>query len=176
MNNSSIVLAGGCFWCLDAVYRHIHGVKDVISGYAGGNTAYPGYYDVVSGITGHAESVQVMFDSTIIDEKSILDVFWSIHDPTSLNRQGADVGTQYRSAIFYTDDSQRQRAEASMQKAQAVWDNAIVTEITQLEKFYPAEPEHQNYFENHPERAYCVVVINPKLSTLRQKFEYLLKD
>lgn len=171
----SIVLAGGCFWCLDAVYRQIKGVTEVISGYAGGNTPNPDYYQVVDGRTGHAESVKVIFDESTVSENDILTIFWSIHDPTSLNQQGADVGTQYRSAIFYVDDEQKKIVEESLRKAKEVWGGRIVTEVSPLEAFYPAEEEHQDYFNRNPERAYCQVVINPKLDKFRANFARLLK-
>lgn len=174
MSSHNIVLAGGCFWCLDAAYRQVRGVTEVVSGYSGGSTEEPTYYDVINGDTGHAESVSISYDPEIVNEESLLDIFWTIHDPTTPNRQGADVGTQYRSAIFYADEEQRKRAEASREKAQQLWKNPIVTEITPLSVFYPAEDEHQDFFSKHPEKGYCMVVINPKLDKLRHSFADLL--
>lgn len=172
----SIVLGGGCFWCLDAAYRLIKGVTKVTSGYAGGFTDNPNYYQVASGASGHAEVVKVEFMPEMIKLLDILDIFWAIHDPTSLNRQGNDTGTQYRSAVFYTDKDQKKIIDQSLQGAKEIWDNKIVTEIQPLVKFYPAEAEHQDYFINHPEQAYCKVIINPKLKKLRQKFSSLLNS
>lgn len=171
----SIVLGGGCFWCLDASYQLINGVTSVVSGYAGGSKADAEYYTVSSGNTGHAEVVQVTFDTAIIALLDILDIFWAIHDPTTPNRQGHDVGSQYRSVIFYANDQQHSVAEESVKQAQKLWDNPIVTQLLPLEAFYPAEDYHQNYFENHPEQAYCQMVINPKLTKLRQKFSTRLR-
>lgn len=166
----SIVLGGGCFWCLEAAYQMIRGVTAVTSGYAGGSEPNPSYYDVSCGKTSHAEVVQVEFDPAIISLTDILDIFWAIHDPTTLNRQGNDRGPQYRSMILVEGDEQRRVAEASKQSVAKLWPNPIVTEIKPLEAFYEAEPEHRNYFQNHPERAYCQIIINPKLEKLRQKF------
>lgn len=170
----SIVLGGGCFWCLDAGYRLIEGVTEVVSGYAGGHTKDPHYYAVASGDTGHAEVVKVTFDPSKISAEDILDIFWAMHDPTTLNRQGADEGSQYRSAIYYTDAAQEAIVAASLKEVAKLWDDPIVTEVKKLEVFYPAEEEHQNYFEKHPEAGYCQIVINPKLAKLRQKFQKLL--
>jgi methionine-S-sulfoxide reductase len=170
LKTDSIVLGGGCFWCLDAAYRLLDGVDTVQSGYAGGTDVKPSYYDVCSGKTGHAEVVNVTFDTEIISLQTILEVFWSIHDPTTIDRQGNDVGTQYRSIILYKNSTQKLVIEKSIKTAQLLWDNPIVTEVKELEIFYPAEAEHQNYFQNHPEAAYCQVVINPKLSKFRAKF------
>lgn len=166
----TIVLAGGCFWCLDAAYKLIHGVTAVVSGYAGGSKADADYYKVSSGTTGHAESVKITYDASIISLQEILDIFWAIHDPTTRNRQGHDVGPQYRSAIFYANQTQQHIAEESISSIQALWDDPIVTELVPLEAFYPAEAYHQDYFANNPEQAYCQVIINPKLQKLRQKF------
>lgn len=166
----SIVLGGGCFWCLEASYQLIRGVTKVTSGYAGGSVPNPTYYAVATGKTGHAEVVKVEFDPDIISLSDILDVFWAIHDPTTLNRQGNDVGTDYRSIILYVGDNQKKVTEESIKAVAKLWPNPIVTELEPLEKFYQAEPEHQNYFKNHPAQAYCQVVINPKLEKLRAKF------
>jgi peptide-methionine (S)-S-oxide reductase len=160
--------AGGCFWCLDAAYRRIEGVTRVVSGYAGGQTVKPSYEQVCTGATGHAEAVQVEFDPQVISYPEILDIFWTIHDPTTLNRQGGDVGTQYRSAIFYHDDAQKAAAEASSDAVQKLWPRPVVTEITALPEFYPAEEYHQDYYARNPGQGYCAVVINPKLQKLRE--------
>jgi peptide-methionine (S)-S-oxide reductase len=171
----TITLGGGCFWCLEAAYQQVQGVEKVVSGYAGGKEEEPTYEQVSGGGTGHAEVVQIQFDPSKITLGEILEIFWTIHDPTTLNRQGHDVGTQYRSIILYSDDEQKQTAEDSIRKVQELWPDPLVTEIQPLGKFYPAEGYHQNYFNNHPEQAYCQVVINPKLIKLRQKFESKLK-
>ena len=168
-------LGGGCFWCLDAAYREIEGVVDVVSGYAGGKRPNPTYEQVCTGGTGHAEVVQVTFDPSVISYREILDIFWSIHDPTTLNRQGADVGTQYRSMILYQDEAQRTEAEASRDAIRALWSNPVVTEIVPLDAFYRAEDYHQDYFAHHPEQGYCAVVINPKLQKLRKQHADRLK-
>lgn len=154
----------------------VRGVRNVRPGYAGGHTAHPTYEEVVRGGTGHAEAIEVDFDELIISLENILRIFWTIHDPTSLNRQGADVGTHYRSAIFYSDEEQKQTAEWSMQAAQKLWDKPIVTTLEPLTDFYEAEPFHKDYFANHPEQAYCQIVINPKLAKLRKLHQALLKD
>ena len=165
-------LAGGCFWCLDAVYRLLRGVNDVVSGYTGGHVADPDYYGVSSGRTGHAEAVQVHFDPAVISYADLLDIFFTIHDPTTLNRQGADVGTQYRSAIYYHSAEQKQAAEQAIARlaADKVWKNPIVTEVKPAETFYPAEPEHQDYFARNPYSGYCQMVISPKVAKLRSHF------
>jgi methionine-S-sulfoxide reductase len=170
----SIVLGGGCFWCLDALYRSVKGVSSVVSGYAGGKDSAPTYESVSSGRTGHAEVVQVTFDPAIISLQTILEVFWSIHDPTTLNSQGADVGTQYRSVVLYTSDDQKQLIGATKAAMQQYWNDPIVTQIAQLDHFYPGEDYHQNYFANNPDAAYCQLVINPKISHFKQKFSNLL--
>ena len=170
-----IVLAGGCFWCIEASFNLITGVKSAISGYAGGNEQDANYNDVGSGNTGHAEVVEVTFDTSVISLIDILDIFWSIHNPTTVNRQGNDVGTQYRSVIFYTNDQQKQIAEASIAEVQKLWDEPIVTTLDKLGTFYEAEDYHQNYFANNPGNGYCQVIINPKLQKLRQKFAERIK-
>lgn len=172
----SIVLGGGCFWCLEAAYQLIEGVAKVVSGYAGGSVKNPNYYEVSSGTTGYVEVVRVTFDTDTLSLDDVLDIFWTIHDPTTPNRQGNDVGSQYRSIILYADDAQKRAAESSLKKVQALWSDPIVTELQKLDKFYQAEPEHQNYFNNHPEQAYCQVIINPKLKKLRDKFASKLKQ
>ena len=169
-NHSSIVLGGGCFWCLDAGFRLIKGVVSVVSGFSGGNVSNPGYYDVVTGETGHAEVVKVTFDTGIISLDDVLDIFWAMHNPTTLNYQGNDKGTQYRSVIFYSSESQKSVIDSSIKQVAKLWDDPIVTEVKELDVFYPAEEEHQDYFAKHPEQGYCQVIINPKLAKLRQKF------
>lgn len=164
------VLAGGCFWCLDAVYRMLIGVEASVSGYTGGNTDHPTYERVIRGDTGHAESVQVTFDESVIPPGTILDIFFLIHDPTSLNRQGADVGTQYRSAMFYTGEKQKAEFESARERAQAHWDNPIVTEISPLGTFYEAENYHQDYFARNPANPYCPIVISPKVAKAKKEY------
>jgi peptide-methionine (S)-S-oxide reductase len=167
---TTYVLAGGCFWCLDAVYRRVKGVTEVVSGYTGGLTENPHYYDVSSGETGHAEAVGITFDESVIPADIILDLFFLIHDPTTLNRQGADVGAQYRSAMFYADDTQKAVFSRALERAKEHWDAPIVTELTPLETFYPAEDEHQDYFNKHPEAGYCAIVIAPKIVKARAAY------
>lgn len=169
------VLGGGCFWCLDALYRQIRGVSSVECGYAGGQ-GIPDYYKVATGATGYAEVVRVTFDESIIPSDTVLDLFFLIHDPTSLNRQGADIGTEYRSVMFYEDNTQKSRFEAARNKAQKLWDDPIVTEITNLTHFYVAEDEHQNYFQKNPESGYCTIVIAPKINKARAKYSQWFKE
>jgi peptide-methionine (S)-S-oxide reductase len=173
----TITLGGGCFWCLEAVYDQLEGVLDVVSGYAGGHMPNPDYKTVCSGMTGHAEVVQVTFDPQEITLQEILEVFFSIHDPTTLNRQGADVGTQYRSAIFYHSEAQKITAEHVVAdfESQQIWGNPIVTEITPLDVFYPAEDYHQEYFQRNPYQGYCRAVIAPKVAKFRKKYAQRLK-
>lgn len=170
-------LGGGCFWCLEAVYQELQGVHHVVSGYAGGAVEHPTYEQVCMGKTGHAEVVQITFDPKVISYEDLLEVFWHIHDPTTLNRQGADVGTQYRSIILYHDEEQRMMAEKSKQEADASgqWRTPIVTEIAPLSEFYEAEAHHQDYYRSDPSQPYCFVVIDPKLRKLRQEFQDKLK-
>ena len=170
-------LGGGCFWCLEAVYVELRGVEKVVSGYAGGHVKNPTYREVCSGSTGHAEVVQVTFDPTVISFADILRVFFTIHDPTTLNRQGADVGTQYRSAIYYHDDAQKQTAIAVMNEiaAQRIWQNPLVTELAPLDVFYPAEEYHQDYFARNPMQPYCQVVVAPKVAKFRKQYFQQLK-
>jgi peptide-methionine (S)-S-oxide reductase len=172
-----ITLGGGCFWCLEAVYDQLKGVTDVVSGYAGGHIPNPTYQAVCSGTTGHAEVVQVTFDPEVISLGQILDVFFTIHDPTTLNRQGADVGTQYRSAIFYHTPEQKQTAEQKIAelKDAGLWANPIVTELTPVETFYAAEEYHQEYFARNPYQGYCQVVIAPKVAKFRKEYLEQLK-
>lgn len=171
-NKEVITLAGGCFWCLEAVYDNLKGVTDVVSGYSGGHVADPSYEQVCTGMTGHAESVQLTFDPQQISLKQILEVFFTIHDPTTLNRQGADVGTQYRSAIFYQSPEQKKVAEEVVKEleAQKVWDNPIVTELKPVSQFYPAEDYHQEYYVNNLRQPYCQIVIAPKVAKFRKRF------
>ena len=173
----TITLGGGCFWCLEAVYDQLRGVTDVVSGYMGGITPNPTYKQICTGTTGYAEVTQLQYDPTVTNLRQILDVFFTIHDPTTLNRQGADVGTQYRSAIFYHTDDQKRIAEETIAELTEtrLWANPIVTEITPAEKFYPAEDYHQEYFENNPNAGYCQIVIAPKVAKFRQKFLAELK-
>ena len=170
--HETITLGGGCFWCLEAVYDEIQGVTDVLSGYAGGHTENPTYREVCAETTGHAEVVQIKFDPEKISLKELLSVFFTIHDPTTLNRQGADVGTQYRSAIFYHDEAQRETAVNLINELNEakIWGNPIVTEVTPFEKFYVAEDYHQNYYVNNPGQGYCRVVVAPKVAKFRKKF------
>jgi peptide-methionine (S)-S-oxide reductase len=170
-------LGGGCFWCLEAVYGELRGVERVISGYAGGQVAFPTYEQVCSGRTGHAEVVQVTFDPETISFREILAVFFTIHDPTTLNRQGADVGTQYRSAIYFGSPEQEQTAREVIAETTAAgtWKNPIVTEVAPLDRFYPAEAYHQNYFERNTFQPYCQLVIAPKVAKVRSKYLTRLK-
>jgi peptide-methionine (S)-S-oxide reductase len=165
-------LAGGCFWCLEAVYLELRGVTGVQSGYAGGKRPNPTYEQVCGGTTGHAEVVRVTYDPEVVSYKELLDVFFTIHDPTTLNRQGGDKGTQYRSAIFFESPEQEHIARETIAEftAAKVWDDPIVTEVTPLEKFWPAEEYHNNYFARNPQNPYCSVVIAPKVSKARKLF------
>ena len=156
-------VGGGCFWCLEAVYEQVNGVIDVVSGYAGGNIQNPTYQQVCTGSTGHAEVVQITYDPAIVSYEDLLDIFWTVHDPTTLNRQGADVGTQYRSVIFYRDEKQKVIAERSKKQVQKRFERALVTEIVPLDKFWPAEAYHQDYFRKNPTQGYCHAVIAPKV-------------
>ncbi len=164
-------LGAGCFWCVEAVFQMLPGVKSVASGYAGGKTENPTYKEVCSGTTGHAEVIQVEFDPKTISYEKILDTFWEAHDPTTLNRQGADVGTQYRSAIFYHSEAQRASAEKSKAAAQKNFPSPIVTEITPLTKFYKAEGYHQDYYRNNQNQPYCRMVIKPKVDKFQKKLQ-----
>ena len=165
-------LAGGCFWCLEAVYLQLRGVRAVKSGYAGGRRPEPTYEQVCAGTTGHAEAVQVTFDPSTISYRDLLDVFFTIHDPTTLDRQGNDVGSQYRSAIFFHSPEQEREARATMAELTAgqVWGTPIVTELAPLTKFWPAEASHDDYFRRNPQNSYCAVVIAPKVSKARKAF------
>ena len=163
------VFGGGCFWCMEAVFERVPGIKAVVNGYAGGHVDHPTYEEVCSHTTGHAEVVQIEFDPAQVTYGHLLDVFWDAHDPTSLDRQGADEGPQYRSAIFYLDDGQRAAAEKSKAAAQARFPRPIVTQIEPLKKFWRAEDYHQHYFTQHPNQGYCAFVIRPKVQKLQQE-------
>lgn len=171
-------LAGGCFWCLEAAFEQLQGVSKVESGYAGGHDPAPTYERVCSGTTGHAEVVQITFDPREISYRDLLEMFFTIHDPTTLNRQGADVGTQYRSAIFTHSPEQKQLAEEIIAQLQSegVWPNPIVTEVVPLERFFKAEEYHQGYFRANPTQPYCQAVVAPKVAKLRAKFADRLRD
>ncbi|HEX7555442.1 MAG TPA: peptide-methionine (S)-S-oxide reductase MsrA [Leptolinea sp.] len=170
-------LAGGCFWCLEAVFDNLQGVTDVVSGYAGGTTVNPSYQQVCTGNTHHAEVVQIQFDPAVITYKELLEVLFSIHDPTTLNRQGADVGTQYRSAIFYHSPEQQLEAQEVIGELtkEHLWDAPVVTEVVPLTVFYPAEDYHQEYFAHNPDQGYCQMVVAPKVAKFRKKFTSRLK-
>jgi peptide-methionine (S)-S-oxide reductase len=170
-------LGGGCFWCLEAVYDELRGVEDVVSGYAGGSVANPSYREVTTGRTGHAEVVQITFDPDVVSYKELLEVFFTIHDPTTLNRQGADVGAQYRSVIFYHSPEQKAVAEQVIAELEAarLWPDPIVTEIAPLTDFFKAEDYHQEYYAQNPEQGYCQAVITPKVAKFRKEFLSRLK-
>jgi peptide-methionine (S)-S-oxide reductase len=171
----TFVIAGGCFWCLDAVYRALKGVTAVVSGYTGGVTIHPDYDSVCTGMTGHAEAVAVTFDPSVIPSSVILDVFFSLHDPRQLNRQGNDRGTQYRSAMFYKNDEQKQLFEAARDRASVYWDGGIVTTIERLGDWYRAEEYHQDFFAKNPGQGYCMAVALPKVNKIRKSYaEYVL--
>jgi peptide-methionine (S)-S-oxide reductase len=164
----SAVIGGGCFWCMEAVFEHVPGVKSVTSGYAGGHTRNPTYQEVCTGTTGHAEVVRIEFDPAVVTYAQLLDVFWDAHDPTTLDRQGGDEGTQYRSVILFANEAQQTAAEKSKSAAQAGISDPIVTQIVALKEFYPAEEYHQHYFAKNPTAGYCRVVIKPKVSKLQK--------
>ena len=170
-------LAGGCFWCLEAVYKQVKGVQRVLSGYTGGKKANPTYHEVCADQTGHAEAIDITFFPDVISFHEILEIFFTVHDPTTLNRQGNDVGTQYRSAIFYHDETQKTTAEHVIQELNQahVWDAPIVTEVKPYTKFYSAEEYHRDYFERNLDQSYCRVVIAPKVAEFRKKWESKLK-
>lgn len=171
-------LANGCFWCTEAMFSRVKGIKSVIPGYSGGKTSNPSYEQVCTGITGHAETIQIKYDPKIISFEKILDIFWHTHDPTTLNRQGNDVGTQYRSAIFYHDENQKNIAEKSKIEVEkeGVFKNPIVTEIIPFSNFYPAEDYHKEYYENNRNAPYCSFVIDPKIQKLLQKYSDKIKQ
>ena len=168
-NLENAVLGGGCFWCVEAVFERVNGISEVISGYAGGHTKNPTYKEVTSGKTGHTEVCKIIFDPSIVSYDEILDIFWQAHDPTTLNRQGNDIGTQYRSAIYYNGDKQKRSAEQAIKKAEQIFDDPITTELKELDNFYIAEGYHQDYYENNPNAPYCAFVIAPKIKKLSKK-------
>ncbi len=168
-------LGGGCFWCVEAVYDELKGVEEVVSGYAGGHVPNPSYKQICNGDTGHAEVVQITFDNEIVSYGDILDVFFTVHDPTTLNQQGPDFGTQYRSTIMYHSPAQQQTAQEAIKAAAQLWDNPIVTEIVPLDVFYPAEDYHQEYFANNPNQPYCRMIVQPKVRKFRSLYLDRLK-
>ena len=167
------VLGGGCFWCVEGAYKDMKGILSALPGYAGGHDLNPNYNSVCNGTTGHAEVVEIIFDEDVISYETILEVFFTVHDPTQLNRQGNDIGTQYRSAIFYIDDEQKIIADRVKEKFQDYFDRAIVTEITELSNYHEAEEYHHNYFKLNPSNGYCQMVVAPKLSKVRRKMAHL---
>jgi len=176
-NYKVAVFGGGCFWCTEAIFSQLKGVVKVVSGFSGGTVPNPSYKEVCTGTTGHAECTQITYDPKVISFSELLEVFWTTHDPTTLNQQGADVGTQYRSVIFYTDEAQRKEAIEYKQRLEKekIWDKPIVTEITKFDKFYSAEAYHQEYYENNPNQGYCRIVITPKIEKFRKIFADKLK-
>lgn len=174
MAQREFVLGGGCFWCLDAAFRALRGVLDVISGYSGGTVAYPSYEAVCTGSTGHAEVVKVVFDDAVLPADVVLDAFFTMHDPTQLNRQGNDIGTQYRSVMFYADQQQFAEFSAARQRAAELWDAEPVTQLEALAGFYPAEEYHQNFFAKNPTQGYCLAVAKPKVNKVRASFAQYL--
>lgn len=164
------IVGGGCFWCVEGVFNRVAGVESAISGYAGGARKNPSYEQVCTGVSGHAEVVEITFAPEIIGYEEILEIFFEIHNPTTLNAQGADRGTQYRSVIYYYDDDQKEKALISMAKAQEAWNEPIVTELTLAPEFFPAEAYHQNYYSEHPTQGYCYAVIAPKIDKFMKKF------
>ena len=177
MGMDTITLGAGCFWCVEAIFQDIKGVESVVSGYSNGSVKNPAYREVCTGKTGHAEVCQVVYDSEVVSLAKILEVFWQVHDPTTLNRQGGDVGTQYRSGIYYHNDSQKEVALSILSKLNAdkVFDNAIVTEIEEIKSFYPAEDNHQDYFSSNGDQPYCRAVIRPKVEKFKKSFAEILK-
>ena len=173
-----VILGGGCFWCIEAFFKELKGVESVVSGYAGGTLQNPTYEQVSTGKTGHAEVVEVTFDPAVLPYPQLMDVFFAAHDPTTLNRQGNDIGTQYRSVIFYTTEEQKSQTEQKIKELthENVFDNAIVTQVLPFVHFYPAEDYHQDYFKKNPNQPYCSLLIGPKLHKLRTQFAYLLQN
>jgi peptide-methionine (S)-S-oxide reductase len=171
----TFVLAGGCFWCLDSAYVQFRGVADVTCGYTGGHKPNPSYEDICNGNTGHAEVVNVTFDPDEISSEQILEIFFTLHDPTQLNRQGADVGDQYRSAMFYSSEVQKQVFSDAVERAKEIWGESVVTEVTPLAENFEAEDYHQDYFDKNPNQGYCLAVVAPKVSKVRAKFTNLLR-
>ncbi|MEY4367865.1 MAG: hypothetical protein RLZ28_1280 [Actinomycetota bacterium] len=181
MSEQSLILAGGCFWCLDSVFMQLKGIRDVEVGYIGGSATKANYEDVCSGATGHAEAAEVFFDSDVISTELVLDAFFTMHDPRQLNRQGADVGTQYRSAMFFRTEDERMLFAQALVRASEVWGDAVVTTLepaddsTETGRFYVAETYHQDFWTKNPNQGYCVAVVGPKVAKVRQKFAHLLK-
>lgn len=175
MKRAQIVLGGGCFWCTEATYQLVEGVESAVPGYAGGKSTAPNYWNIHDAGYGHAEVVQITFNPDVISLKDILGIFWVIHDPTTLNQQGNDMGPAYRSIILFSSEAQKKIINQSITEAQKVWDNEIVTEVAPLKKFFQAEPEHLNFYKNNPQLGYCQVIINPKLAKLRAKFAEKLR-
>lgn len=173
-----LILGGGCFWCVEAVFQQLKGVEEVIPGYAGGTTPDPSYRQVTSGTTGHAEVAKIIYDPAKITEEQLLWVFWHAHDPTTINRQGNDVGPQYRSIVFYENEEQKEQIQKSIQKAESdeIWEEPIVTEVEPLDTFYEAEKYHHDYYISHPQQPYCNIVISPKIKKVRSEFPELIKD
>lgn len=170
MSMKKLLLGGGCFWCVEAVFSNVKGVSKAISGYAGGKRKNPSYEQVCSGATGHAEVVEIHYDDELITMDELLDIFWEIHDPTTLNRQGADAGTQYRSVVYYSDAQEKEKILNSIKKISEKFEDEVVTEVSELPEFYPAEDYHQNYFAQNPNQGYCRVVIAPKLQKFMTHF------
>lgn len=172
---TEFVLAGGCFWCLDSSYMQFRGVSDVVVGYMGGHVANPTYEEVCEKTTGHAEVAKVIFDESVIGADVILDIFFTLHNPTTLNRQGNDIGPQYRSAMFYADEEQRAQFEAAIERAKEIWDDPIVTELAPLAEFWVGEEYHQDFFAKNPLQGYCNAVVAPKMAKVRSKFTSYVK-
>ena len=175
MISEKAILGGGCFWCLEAVYQRVQGVQHVISGYAGGHIENPSYEAVCSESTGHAEVVQIEFDPTVVTYRQLLEIFFVIHDPTTLNYQGNDVGTQYRGAMFYADEEQHQLFKAALERAKDNWDGELVTEIVPIETFWIGEEYHQDFFAKNPNQGYCNAVVSPKMAKVRKAFASYVK-
>jgi len=178
MKNETAVFGGGCFWCTEAIFKMLIGIKSVTPGYAGGHAESPDYYQVCSGTTGHAEVIKIEYDADVIRYEDLLEVFWQAHDPTTKNRQGNDIGTQYRSIILFLDSEQKKKAEESLEKANASgqFKKAVVTEIKPLENFYEAEDYHRDYFENNPNQPYCRAIISPKVAHFLEKNQERVKN
>ena len=175
MGTTTAYFAGGCFWCTEAVFQRLQGVREIVSGYMGGQIKNPAYREICTGRTGHAEAIRLSYDPEVISYEDLLHVFFATHDPTTLNRQGNDTGTQYRSAVFYVDETQKITAESTIEALQqSTFDRPIVTEVVPEVPFYSAEEEHQNYYNQHSEQMYCSYVINPKVAKLKQSFSHLI--
>jgi len=172
----SFVLGGGCFWCLDSSFMQFRGVSDVVVGYMGGTKAQPTYEEVCNGTTGHAEVAEVIFDETVIPAEVILDIFFTLHDPTQVNRQGNDIGTQYRTSMFYRDETEKQLFEAAIERAKNLWDGQIVTEVTQASEFWVGEEYHQDFFAKNPNQGYCNAVVAPKMAKTRKAFADFVRN